>query len=249
MVIHKHHIIPRHMGGSDDPENLIELSIEEHAEAHRKLYEEHGRWQDKVAWQGLLGLIGYDDILREMNAARRGENHPFYGQPRSESTKQKISESLQGHNVSDKTRQLWQQQRTGRVVSEDTKQKISAGNKGKIRSEEHKQKLRVPKSDEHKKKISAGNKGKIRSEEDKQKTRLARLGKTDSDETKKKKSEAQKGRKITWDLKATTPEANEKRSKSLTGKQKPVIMCPHCGKSGGAPQMKQWHFDNCKGKN
>jgi len=249
MVIHKHHIIPRHMGGSDNSENLIELSITEHAEAHRKLYEEHGRWQDKIAWQGLLGLIGYDDILREMNAARRGENHPFYGQPRSESTKQKISESLQGHKVSDNTRKLWQQQRTGRVVSEDTKQKISAGNKGKIRSEEYKEKLRVPKSDEHKKKISAGNKGKIRSEEDKQKTRLARLGKTDSDETKKKKSEAQKGRKITWDLKATTPEANEKRSKSLTGKQKPVIMCPHCGKSGGAPQMKQWHFDNCKGKN
>lgn len=23
---------------------------------------------------------------------------------------------------------------------------------------------------------------------------------------------------------------------------------PHCGKEGGAPQMKQWHFDNCKRK-
>jgi hypothetical protein len=22
--------------------------------------------------------------------------------------------------------------------------------------------------------------------------------------------------------------------------------CPHCNKSGGEPQMKQWHFDNCK---
>jgi hypothetical protein len=248
MAIHKHHIIPRHIGGSDDPENLIELSTEEHAEAHRTLYEEHGRWQDKAAWQGLLGLIGHDDILREMNAARRGKNHPFYGQPRSEATKQKISEALQGHKVSDNTRKIWQQQRTGRVVSEDTKQKIRAGNKGKIRSEEYKQKLRVPKSDEHKKKIQASNKGKARSEEIKQKNRLARLGKKDSDETKKKKSEALKGRKITWDLKATTPEANEKRSKSLTGKQKPVILCPHCGKSGGAPQMKQWHFDKCKGK-
>lgn len=49
MVIHKHHIIPRHMGGSDNSENLIELSITAHAEAHRKLYEEHGRWQDKIA--------------------------------------------------------------------------------------------------------------------------------------------------------------------------------------------------------
>jgi len=53
---HKHHIIPRHMGGTDDPSNLVELTPEEHAEAHRKLYEEHGRWQDYVAWQGLAKL-------------------------------------------------------------------------------------------------------------------------------------------------------------------------------------------------
>jgi hypothetical protein len=53
---HKHHIIPRHMGGTDDPSNLVELTPEEHAEAHRKLYEEHGHWQDYVAWQGLAKL-------------------------------------------------------------------------------------------------------------------------------------------------------------------------------------------------
>ena len=44
------------MGGTDDPSNLVELTPEEHAEAHRKLYEEHGRWQDRVAWIGLAGL-------------------------------------------------------------------------------------------------------------------------------------------------------------------------------------------------
>lgn len=45
------------MGGGDEPENLIELTIEEHAEAHRVLYEQHGHWQDMLAWKGLLGLI------------------------------------------------------------------------------------------------------------------------------------------------------------------------------------------------
>jgi predicted molibdopterin-dependent oxidoreductase YjgC len=30
---HKHHIIPKHMGGTDDESNIIELTIEEHAEA------------------------------------------------------------------------------------------------------------------------------------------------------------------------------------------------------------------------
>ena len=39
---HKHHIIPKHMGGTDDPSNLIELSVEEHAEAHKVLFEKYG---------------------------------------------------------------------------------------------------------------------------------------------------------------------------------------------------------------
>lgn len=63
---HKHHIIPKHMDGSDDPENLIELSIEEHAEAHRILYEKYGKVEDYWAWKGLSGQIGKEDILSEM---------------------------------------------------------------------------------------------------------------------------------------------------------------------------------------
>lgn len=71
---HKHHIIPKHMGGSDDPENLIELTIEEHAEAHRILYEQHGRWQDRLAWRALSGQIGKEEILKELlsNAGKEG---------------------------------------------------------------------------------------------------------------------------------------------------------------------------------
>jgi len=64
--IHKHHIIPKHAGGTDDPSNIIELTIEEHAEAHRLLFEEFGRWQDYVAWQALEGLIGNEEIHREL---------------------------------------------------------------------------------------------------------------------------------------------------------------------------------------
>jgi hypothetical protein len=65
MVRHLHHIIPKHMGGSDDPSNLVELTVEEHAEAHRKLWEEHGNWEDKLAWIGLSGLAPKAELARE----------------------------------------------------------------------------------------------------------------------------------------------------------------------------------------
>ena len=53
---HRHHIIPRHIGGSDHPSNIALLTPEEHAEAHKKLWEQYGRWQDFCAWQGLAKL-------------------------------------------------------------------------------------------------------------------------------------------------------------------------------------------------
>ena len=54
---HKHHIVPKHAGGTDDPSNLVELTIEEHADAHRKLYEQYGRKGDYIAWKALSGQI------------------------------------------------------------------------------------------------------------------------------------------------------------------------------------------------
>ena len=53
---HKHHIIPRHMNGTDHPSNIAHLTPEEHAKAHKQLWEQDGRWQDYCAWQGLAKL-------------------------------------------------------------------------------------------------------------------------------------------------------------------------------------------------
>lgn len=61
---HKHHIIPKHAGGTDELTNIIELSIEEHAEAHKQLFEKYNRWQDYVAWQGLSGLDENFDAVK-----------------------------------------------------------------------------------------------------------------------------------------------------------------------------------------
>ena len=52
----KHHIIPLHMGGPNTPANIKEITVMEHSLAHKKLYEEHGNWQDYVLWHGLAKL-------------------------------------------------------------------------------------------------------------------------------------------------------------------------------------------------
>lgn len=60
-VIHKHHIIPKHMGGTDEPHNLVELSVEEHANAHRELYDKHKKYFDYIAWKTLSGQITHSE--------------------------------------------------------------------------------------------------------------------------------------------------------------------------------------------
>lgn len=64
-IYHTHHIIPKHMGGSDAPSNLIKLTIEEHAQAHLELYKKHGHKEDYVAYMALSSQIGREEILLE----------------------------------------------------------------------------------------------------------------------------------------------------------------------------------------
>ena len=71
---HIHHIVPKHMGGTDDPNNLIELSVEEHAEAHKKLYEEYGNEYDRIAYEALSGIIKKEEVIQQVlsEAGKRG---------------------------------------------------------------------------------------------------------------------------------------------------------------------------------
>ena len=166
---HKHHIIPKHAGGTDDPSNLVELTIEEHAEAHRVLYEKYGRWQDKVAWQGLSGQITNQEASRiKISEAQR--NRPKWNH--SQETKDKISKGVTGERNG----------MYGKDFTEEHRENLSKSNRG-YQTEETKRKLRE---------INLGTK---RSEETKQKNRenamgnKNMLGKTHSEETKRILSE------------------------------------------------------------
>ena len=91
--MHRHHIIPKHMGGSNDPSNLILLTVEQHAEAHKKLYEEHGLKSDLCAWKSLSKQIGKEELWM-MRSSIGGESNA--GRPKSEAHKAKIAEAIRG---------------------------------------------------------------------------------------------------------------------------------------------------------
>ena len=113
MSSHKHHIIPRHMGGSNHESNIVVLSVEEHAEAHRKLYEEHGKWQDKIAADMLSGQIKSDDVRIEICRARMLNDNPM----KNPEIVKKMLETRKWYKP-----------------SQETKEKISASCKGKKKS-------------------------------------------------------------------------------------------------------------------
>lgn len=73
-LYHSHHVLPKHLGGSDNPNNLKRVTILEHVQIHKELYEQYGRWQDKLAWMGLAGLIDKQEILKQvmLEGARLG---------------------------------------------------------------------------------------------------------------------------------------------------------------------------------
>ena len=96
------------MGGTDDPSNLVRLTIEEHAEAHRLLFEKYNSKFDYIAYMVLSKQIGHEEAnyikllgpknwtkegkqkLSDVGKARVGEKNGFYGKSHTEETKQKL---------------------------------------------------------------------------------------------------------------------------------------------------------------
>lgn len=159
-VKHLHHIIPRHAGGTNDPSNLVELTVREHAEAHRLLYEAHGRKEDMVAWKTLSGLmtaieankiIGHtgrkhtENAKEKIRAARARQKEPRLGIkiPHTEESKIKIKNN---------NARYWK----GKRLSEETRKKISSSLTGKVGNM-----LGKKHSDESKRKMSESAKGRI----------------------------------------------------------------------------------------
>ena len=110
LLYHNHHIIPKHAGGTDDLNNIVKLTIEEHSEAHHLLWKKYGKKEDWLAWKMLSGQLNDKEYCYEKSRlggfATKGMNKPEgfgekikqsrIGKKHSEETKKKISQSRKG---------------------------------------------------------------------------------------------------------------------------------------------------------
>jgi hypothetical protein len=140
--------MPKHAGGTDDPSNLIYLTVEEHAEAHKMLFEQYGRWQDELAWKALSGQIETAEATilagKLANTGKKlSENHKKKigvankiankGKQRSSEHKKKISDSLKNIPLSDLHKEAISKSLTGKSKSSNHKHKIALAAKERWR--------------------------------------------------------------------------------------------------------------------
>lgn len=97
----KHHIVPRSLGGSDDPINLVVLTAREHAIAHLLLAHIHGGRM----WTAVILMFNYGAIKSSRMVAlvkekhgdiNKGKSHPNYGKKRSPESLVKFKQSMMG---------------------------------------------------------------------------------------------------------------------------------------------------------
>lgn len=134
----KHHILPKCMGGGDEPENLVRLTPEEHFVAHQLLV--------KIYPEKRTLVIA---VLR-MSYAENYVNNKIFGWLRrkhSEVIGEVIGEYWRGRKrkpFSDEHRKKISVAQTGKKRgphSEEHKRRLSQSHRGKRLTDEHKQKL------------------------------------------------------------------------------------------------------------
>jgi hypothetical protein len=176
-----HHIIPQSMGGSNDKENLVDLTAREHFICHWlliKMTEGEDRSKMLYALNGMKAENRYQQRYHTKITARvyekyrieHAENHSKRmkgrkawnkGVPQTEEHKEKNRQAaLQRAPKSEETITKWKESRAGYTHSEETRQKQSLALKGKPKgpmSEEQKQARSITMTGQKKTKSHATN--------------------------------------------------------------------------------------------
>jgi hypothetical protein len=218
----RHHIRPRSLGGTDDADNLVDLTAREHFVCHWLLVkittgedrykmlnalrmmraEKHGQQRYDTAITSRV----YESIKKEyaqlQSVLRSGSGNGFYGKKHSEEARRAISEK-----------------NTGKKLTDDQIARQVAAQTGRNRA---------PFSEEWRAKMSESKRGEKNN----------RYGVALSEETRRKIGDRIRGRKQTDEEKARRGAANK-------GKVKPKILCPHCQQMIAVNTYPRWHGDRC----
>jgi hypothetical protein len=125
----RHHVLPRCMGGTDDPQNIVELTGEEHYVAHQLLVKMYP---------------GNRRLTHAANLMSRASGNKSYGWIRRLHAKA-ISEALRGKERPEQRGRVFTAEhrvklsaaRKKRIYTPELRANLSASLKGKMRSEQH----------------------------------------------------------------------------------------------------------------
>ena len=122
----KHHIVPRALGGTDDPHNIVALTAREHFVVHRLLVRmTHGQARYKMI-SALWAMCN----LRSKFHSRHTPTARQYATAR-EMWREKMSIVLKGTMKTDDHKAKIGAKHRGKVLSEDTRRKISETRKAR----------------------------------------------------------------------------------------------------------------------
>ena len=223
--VERHHVIPRSLGGSDEPANLVNLTAREHFICHWLLVKiTTGKDHHKML-----------NALRIMRAEKNGQQR--YNTKITarvyENIKQEYAK-LQSKTFKGKGNGFY-----GKHHTPEAKAAISKKNKGKKPTEQQiaNQKLaitgrkRKPFSEEHRTNMSKSKQGEGN----------GMYGKIHSDETRSKQSAKAIGRK-------QSQETIQKKADAIRGTKREKKLCVHCNTMIAVNGYVRWHGANCRQK-
>jgi hypothetical protein len=221
--VERHHVIPRSLGGSDNADNLVDLTAREHFVCHwllTKIYTGDARYKmlnalrmmraEKIGQQRYNNKITarvYENIKEEyaqlQSVLRSGKGNGFYGKTHTEEARQRISSA-----------------NTGRIQTQQEKEKQIAAITGR---------KRAPFSEEWRAKMSKSKQGENNN----------RYGIKITEDTRKKMSAKAIGRK-------QSAETVQKKADAIRGSKREKKLCPHCNQQIAVNGYARFHGDKCK---
>jgi hypothetical protein len=226
-----HHIIPKCQGGDNNPSNLVKLTPEEHYLAHLLLCKMHP-YDKKLLYAANVMTTGPDGkrnnnksfgwLRRKMSELSKGPNNHMYGKKLTPQRKALSSHPGESNPFYGKQHS----ETTKKIISE--KKKGSPGLVGELNGmfgKKHNAATKAKISENNPWKGSAGTGA------------HPNCGRKVSDEQKETLRKINIGRKFSEDQlhKWRRPKGPQTE-----------LTCPHCKKTGGASNMKRYHFNKCK---